>query len=151
MCSLKKTAFLKEYIREVEIGKYGKFKWKKGFFTAWRSGALRSCELRNRLFSIKDKNSCETETWFYYKIRNCAKRLLGDRPFIYIVVFQYILFSFVSFGGCYKYNCGRNKWNCGSYKYKCGSYKLNCGRNKYKIGCYNLFSGQNKYNRNYNK
>ena len=24
-------------------------------------------------------------------------RLLGDRPFIYIVVFQYILFSFVSF------------------------------------------------------
>ena len=37
---------------------------------------LVSCELRNELFSVKDKNSCETQTWTYHKIRNCEKRLL---------------------------------------------------------------------------
>ena len=37
---------------------------------------LVSCELRNELFSVKDKNSCETWRWIYYKIRNCEKRLL---------------------------------------------------------------------------
>ena len=37
---------------------------------------LVSCELRNFLFSVEDKNSCETWTWIYNKIRNCEKRLL---------------------------------------------------------------------------
>jgi hypothetical protein len=39
---------------------------------------LRVYELRNRLFSVKDKTSCrEQETWCK-KIRNLAKRLLCD-------------------------------------------------------------------------
>ena len=68
---------------------------------------------------------------------------VSRRPFIRLVVFQKILFCFVSFpfGGCYNCNCGLNKWNCVSYKYKCVRHKLNCVSNKYKIGCYNLFGG----------
>ena len=59
---------------------------------------LVSCEVRNFLFSVKDKNSCETQTRTYHKIRNCEKRLLADSPFTFFRKFinseYYILFSF---------------------------------------------------------
>ena len=59
---------------------------------------LVSCEVRNFLFSVKDKNSCETRTRTYHKIRNCEKRLLADSPFTFFRKFinseYYILFSF---------------------------------------------------------
>ena len=59
---------------------------------------LVSCKVRNFLFSVKDKNSCETRTRTYHKIRNCEKRLLADSPFTFFRKFinseYYILFSF---------------------------------------------------------
>ena len=59
---------------------------------------LVSCKVRNFLFSVKDKNSCETRKRTYHKIRNCEQRLLADRAFTFFRKFinseYYILFSF---------------------------------------------------------
>ena len=52
---------------------------------------LVSCELRNFIFSVKDKNSCETWTWIYHKIRNLAKHLLAAGPFYFINLSSRIL------------------------------------------------------------
>ena len=74
---------------------------------------LVSCEVRNFIFSVKDRNSCEMWTWTYNKIRNCEKRLLyaGFVFPLVSLIFHFHLFSvghflfhfrpsFVGFGHC---------------------------------------------------
>ena len=112
---------------------------------------MRSGGFRNRLFSVKDKNSCETWTWTYHKIRNCEKRLLGIRFFFLHTNNNSLCGYYISVSSFFKCKSEWHKYKSDSYKYKSNSYKYKCGSNKSIRGCYISFRGCYKYKCGSNK